>query len=153
LAQSKITDQIAGNESFFSNFWNVRVASLMSANGWAWLSVLGFCAVLLCVFAFFFGNQIWRQVSFFAFFALLVLSVAAFLLAKQQSAKITERNSAIIMAQSISVKSSPDAAGTDLFILHEGTKVQIQTSLGDWVEIRLADGKIGWLPVEVMERI
>ncbi len=57
------------------------------------------------------------------------------------------------MLQSVSVKSAPDAAGTDLFILHEGTKVQIRTVLNAWVEISLADGKIGWLPVEVLERI
>ncbi len=78
LAQSKITDQIRSNESLLSNVWNVRLANLLSANAWAWISIVSFCAVLLCVFAFFFGRQILRQISFFAFFALLIISIAAF---------------------------------------------------------------------------
>ena len=35
------------------------------------------------------------------------------------------------------MKSSPDASGTDLFVLHEGTKVSVRSTLGDWSEICL----------------
>ena len=49
------------------------------------------------------------------------------------------------MSSSVSVKSSPDKASTDLFVLHEGTKVRTVSELGDWREIVIADGKKGWV--------
>ena len=52
------------------------------------------------------------------------------------------------------VKSTPDESGTDLFVLHEGTRVEIiDNSMKEWKEIRLADGKIGWMPAKAMEVI
>ena len=46
-----------------------------------------------------------------------------------------------------------DASGTDLFILHEGTKVSIKSKLGDWNEIEMEDGNVGWMPSKDMEII
>ena len=50
------------------------------------------------------------------------------------------------MAPSVTVKSSPDNSGTDLFILHDGTKVEIRSKLSDWSEIQMENGSVGWLP-------
>jgi hypothetical protein len=60
---------------------------------------------------------------------------------------------AIIFSPQISGKSSPDNSGTDLFILHEGTKVTTGEKVGDWYEIRLSDGNKGWIPTESMQII
>ena len=51
-----------------------------------------------------------------------------------------------------SVKSSP-SGGTDLFIIHEGTKVQILDNVGSWVNISLADGRQGWIESGAIEVI
>ena len=55
---------------------------------------------------------------------------------------------AIIVSPSVTIKSSPDDSGTELFQLHEGTKVEIIDQLGEWKEIRLSDGNFGWLRME-----
>ena len=39
-------------------------------------------------------------------------------------------------------------SGKDLFILHEGTKVALENSIDEWAEIRISDGRKGWVPVE-----
>ena len=57
------------------------------------------------------------------------------------------------MSASVSVKSSPDKASTDLFVLHEGTKVRTVSELGDWREIVIADGKKGWVEARTIETI
>ena len=50
------------------------------------------------------------------------------------------------MTSSAVVKSTPSSSGTDLFILHEGTRVEIEDdTMSEWVEIRMSDGKEGWL--------
>jgi hypothetical protein len=51
------------------------------------------------------------------------------------------------------VKSSPNQSGIDLFILHEGTKVSIKSTLGEWTEIELEDGNVGWMPGKDIELI
>ena len=60
---------------------------------------------------------------------------------------------AIVMSPTVTIKSSPQETGTDLFILHEGTKVYIVGKLDNWFEIRLSDGKQGWLQKPSIEPI
>ena len=75
-------------------------------------------------------------------------------IASRQTAKLVHRESAIIMEPSVTVRSTPSANGTELFILHEGKKVKIKDdSMKAWKEIELEDGNIGWLPAEAIERI
>lgn len=50
-------------------------------------------------------------------------------------------------------KSSPNQNSTDLFILHEGTKVEISDRLNGWCEITIADGKKGWMECSTFETI
>ena len=60
---------------------------------------------------------------------------------------------AVIMADKVDVMSAPGGEGVDLFSLHEGTKVRIDNKTDQWVEIVLADGKVGWVIQSVLEEI
>jgi hypothetical protein len=60
---------------------------------------------------------------------------------------------AIVLTDKIDVRSAPGTAGTVVFTLHEGVKVQIKDRSGVWAKIKLADGKVGWLKEEVIEKI
>jgi len=61
---------------------------------------------------------------------------------------------AVVMASEVSVLSAPSSdGGLVLFSLHGGTKVRIDQRSGDWVEVVLEDGKVGWLRSEVLETI
>lgn len=62
-------------------------------------------------------------------------------------------NFGIVMAPRVIVRSSPAEGATEVFILHEGAKVRIEAKTGDWTRIRLADGKVGWLPAATAEKI
>ena len=58
---------------------------------------------------------------------------------------------AVVMTAEARVLNAPsEDAGLTLFTLHEGTKVRIDRRVGEWAEIVLADGKVGWLPMEVL---
>ena len=84
----------------------------------------------------------------------LIMCVSANLFARGQKNKIFNRTGAIVMSPTITVKSTPNESGTDLFVLHEGTKIYIQdNSMKGWKEIRLEDGKEGWLPASAIEVI
>ena len=51
------------------------------------------------------------------------------------------------------IKSAPSNQSEDLFILHEGTKVQVLEVFNDWTKIKLSDGMIGWLENKAIEEI
>lgn len=57
----------------------------------------------------------------------------------------TATNGAIVFAATVTIKSAPQDNSNDLFVLHEGTKVEVTESLGEWKKIRIADGNVGWL--------
>lgn len=58
---------------------------------------------------------------------------------------------AVVMGAEARVLNAPsEDAGLTLFTLHEGTKVRIDRRTGEWAEVVLADGKVGWLPLEVL---
>lgn len=65
---------------------------------------------------------------------------------------LAEPEEAVVMAVEARVLSAPsEEGGLTVFTLHEGTKVRVDRRAGEWVEIVLADGKVGWLPAEVLE--
>jgi tetratricopeptide (TPR) repeat protein len=71
-------------------------------------------------------------------------------------AKIADLNRAdlaVVTNDIITIKNSPDAKSSDAFVLHSGVKVQITDRVNDWIKIRLADGKVGWMEETSAERI
>ena len=58
------------------------------------------------------------------------------------------------MIPTVTVKSTPNESGTDLFVLHEGTKVTIKdNTMKNWKEIKLEDGNVGWVQTKDLEII
>jgi len=95
-----------------------------------------------------------RKLSFSFGVIFFVFSVLSFIFASTQKNNITHRDTAIIVSPSVTVKSTPSESGTDLFIIHEGRKVDIlDNSMKEWVQIRLEDGNTGWVLQKVMEII
>jgi len=81
---------------------------------------------------------------------LLIAFAATFALRLHEQATVIE---GVIMNKKIEVLSSPAKDATGLFSLHEGVKVRIDDSSGEWFKIVLADGKVGWVDKSVIEII
>ena len=95
-----------------------------------------------------------RRTGFFTGIALLMLAVASLSFSLWQKNDYMKADSAIVMRPVASVKSSPSAESSqDLFILHEGTKVEILDQVGSWSNIELADGRQGWIRSAEIELI
>ena len=155
LARTKTVDKVNPVNELFIVVWFKKLLALLDVNEWAVLTVIMFALTILLAGMFLFSKKTGLRklsFSFSAFF--LVLSILSFIFATTQMGNIRERDTAIIMSPSVTVKSTPTSAGTDLFIIHEGRKVKIlDSSMKEWVEIRLEDGNTGWIPVDVMEII
>ena len=155
LAQSKTIDKIIPESEMFFVTWYHALVNLMSVDGWARTALVLLALVIILSLAYLFSERIWlRKLGFFAGLFLLVLFVLSNIFAWQQKQNLVHRKGAIVMQPSVTVKSTPAKNGTDLFILHEGTKVTItDATMKGWREIRLADGKEGWMESNQLETI
>lgn len=84
---------------------------------------------------------------------MLFFMVCSGIFAMKQNSRIENREYAIVMRPSVTVKGAPDNSGTELFVVHEGLKVALVGSLGEWYNIRLADGNEGWIAKADIEKI
>ena len=155
LARSKTIDKIVPESEMFFITWYHALVNLMSVDGWARMAIISLALVIILFLLYLFSEPIWlRKIGFFGGFLLLLFFVLSNLFAYQQKQNLLYRKGAIVIAPSVTVKSTPAQNGTDLFILHEGTKVTIiDGAMSDWKEIRLADGKEGWIERKRIELI
>lgn len=154
MARMRSVDRIEPVGEFFLVEWFQAVQNLGSADGWAKGAVVCFLFFIFSLLLFFFSRWIrLKKIGFYMGILLLVMVVFTNIFAANQKRKLMNRTNGIIFTPTVTVKSSPSTSGTDLFILHEGTKVAIKSSLGEWNEIELESGSVGWMPKSSMEII
>jgi len=155
MARSKTIDKITPESEMFFVTWYHSLVNLMSVDAWARTALIALAIAIILALAYLFSDRMWlRKTGFFGALFLLVVFLMSNLFAYQQKQKLTHRTGAIIMTNAATVKSTPSKNGTDLFILHEGTRVTITDgSMKGWKEIRVADGKQGWIEVKQLEII
>ena len=152
FAQSRITDNIV-EQDFFLSSWARTVRNSLSERTW-WSTSIGlFICALIALLLFLLGRELWlRKTAFHVAWIALLFSLIAGLNAGSLRQRNTLRNEAIITQGVVNVKSSPDRSGTDLFTIHEGTKVTIRETLGEWVNVSVGSNE-GWMKAAHLERI
>ena len=155
MARSKPIDRITPRHEFFFVTWFRLMTNWMSADSWARLSILLFVLCLVSLAVYIYGQQMWlRKTGFTLAVVFLIATLLGNVCAWSQRDRQTSRQGAIVMSPSVVVKSTPSKSGSDLFVLHEGTRVDIRdNSLSQWAEVVLADGKQGWLEKKTIEVI
>ena len=151
IANHAIVDKIEPvPQSFIVKFWR-NTRALLSGDQWAWCSIAFFALLLVSAFLFLRSRKIGvRKLGFFAGIVFLLVFGLSVVFAAQQKYAYENQDQAIIMAPTVTVKSSPNAASVDLFVLHEGTKVTVLESSDGWNKVRIANGSVGWLEVDKM---
>jgi len=155
MARSKTIDKITPETEFFFVTWSRALVNIMSVDAWARLALVALALAVVLALVYLFANAVWlRKVGFFGGGALLLLFVIANIFAYMQKRELTASKGAIVVSSAVTIKSTPAAGGTDLFILHEGTRVDIvDDQMQQWKQIRVADGKEGWVESSKIEKI
>jgi tetratricopeptide (TPR) repeat protein len=130
-------------ELFFIKWYNF-LALTLSTNVWAKISIASFILLLVALSLYIYSSGYrYKVTGFWLAIFLLSLSIASVSFSLRNKNLIYNNPKAIIFSPLVNGKSSPDNSGTDLFVLHEGTKVTIEDAVGGWFEIRLSDGNKG----------
>lgn len=140
-------------QDFFLSAWTRAVRNTLSEHTWLVLSIGLFILGLVGLLLFLLGREPWlRKTAFHVSWIALLFALIAGLNAASLHSRDTERSEAIITQGVVNAKSAPDRSGTDLFTLHEGTKVNIRETLGEWCNIRVGSNE-GWIQLRNLERI
>lgn len=154
LAKLNCVDKIETIQPVIFKTWSDSISNLMSCNTWTNLSIIFFLVFAICTFAYFFMKKVTiRKIGFYSAIVSIILCFICNIYANQQQNKINNRDYAIVINPSVTVKSSPADSGTQLFTVHEGLKVKVRSTLSDWSEVELSDGNVGWLPTSTIEKI
>jgi tetratricopeptide (TPR) repeat protein len=146
FVNQKTTDKIDEAPEFFVAKWWRGFILALSVNVLGWLSIL---LILLAsgilILYFFTGSVAIKKTSFYGAVILFVLGAFTVFIAQMQVSYFNGHKEAIIFNPSVTVKSGPvDKAGT-LFVIHDGTKVNVLDDSNGWLKIKLANGNEGWI--------
>jgi tetratricopeptide (TPR) repeat protein len=153
-AEQSTKDSIEKIPEFFLKTWIKSLRGALSCTAWSILSLLMLVAALVCGLLYLLAQRLsLRKIGFYLMAVTALLFVVTTAFAWSERNMLVERSEAIIMNSAVSIKSSPDRSATELFVLHEGTKVTIGETIDGWAEVRIADGRKGWIEQERIERI
>lgn len=154
LLNQFVIDKIEPLPQPFFVKWGAKVRNLFNSNTWALISITAFILTLILIIVYIFSRRLsLKKAAFSIAIITLLLSIFAFGFSSKQKEKLTSYDHAIIFNPTVTVKASPSESGIDLFVIHEGLKVEVLQKLGSWIEIKLQDGNSGWVKTEVLEII
>ena len=154
FARLSTVDRIQPLPRFFLFDWWEAILSSFTENGWAYIVFVIYLVLLILIALYFFSRSVFQQkLIFFSGIAVVfILAICISLLIVKVNRDNTVK-SGVIVEQAVTVKSSPEPNSTDAFVIHEGLKVNLEDKLDNWVKIRLADGKVGWIENNLVKQI
>jgi tetratricopeptide (TPR) repeat protein len=146
LARLRVIDRVEMPQKLFLFVWWDTLKYLFSLGQLTRLVVtlfsLGILSLILWIFIKSYRIRQWI-LSLSVTMLILTLLWSYILFIRVQ--EFEDRRRAVILSPTVSVMSAPDENSTDVFLLHEGVKVQLDDVRDQWVKISLPDGKSGWM--------
>ena len=153
ITNTYITDKITPLENVFFTKWWESITYAFSVTTWSVLFILLlFAAAALFTLFGVSNNRKVKQLGLLGGGFVLGASIVVILLTNSAFNKLN-LNQAIVFSPTVNIKSEPGLSAMDQFVIHEGLKVEIIDTDGDWTRIRLSDGNSGWLQSQSIEKI
>ena len=131
---------------FFIRTWASKAVQALPERAWSIMALAGFLFTLTFLLLYIFTRELaLKKTGFFSALAGLIFTIFTLSSAFASHHEIIHPESGIILSPSVIVKSTPSETGTELFILHEGTRVKVQEEVNGWHNIRIIDGREGWI--------
>lgn len=154
IAKSMTVDRFNEIPELFFIKWFNFISLILHGNTWSLISIISFVLCLAFLSLYIYSSNYKHKVAgFWIAIILLVISISSISFSWQNRTLVNDSHKGIISIPQVSGKSSPDSSGTDLFVIHEGTKVSIGEKVSDWYEITLSDGNKGWIPANSLNII
>ena len=164
LARSRIVDKIEPTERNILAQLFMDIYSLFNVNEWTVVSLSLYLALMAAVFAIILlklgakragsaAKKSVRRMLVRIGAALLILTLFCGTNTVIKVCAFNALDYGIVVAEAMKARSGPKENFAEVFELHSGTKVRIQTTKDDWYQISIETGLSGWLPKESVEAI
>ena len=146
IANDRTVDKIEKIPELFIYRWWKSIYNLFSADNWAKI-MIGFLALALIGFGVYKLSQniSFRKFGFTLFSSGILIGIICWILAASQKNYANKATHAIIMSSTVDILSAPSSGSSQLFVLHEGTKVKIEDMTEEWMKVSLPNGNQGWI--------
>jgi len=154
IANSMIPDKIeVVPEIFYLRWWKI-IRNNFNLYTWTIASIAVFTVLIICIGIFVLsGSVLMRKLAFWAGIVSVLISIVCFSMTYSKYQIQSKHLEAIVFSPTITIKSSPNQLGKDLFVIHEGAKVYIMEEMNEWANIKIANGSTGWMPLSSLRRI
>lgn len=154
LTNQKTEDKIDAAPQLFLTEWKNGIVNIFSEKGWSLFCIFSF-AVSLILFALYILSYKsgLKKLGFFGGSVFLICSIFLFFIAQHKYNLTINSFDAVITSPTATATGSPNEKGTKLFILHEGTKVIVTEEGEEWTEIKIANGNVGWIKSDFLQKI
>lgn len=123
-------------------------------NTWAKISVAISFVFLLSFIGYYFSQlTVSKRIYFIGMFILLVVLLLSVAAGMSEKDHFDNDRPAIVFAEISEVRSEPQKAGSAIILLHEGAKVYVTETLGQWKKIELTDGTEGWVDGSTIKEV
>ena len=154
LARTYVIDKIDELTEVFYLRWYKSIVQRFPANTWAIITIITFVIFLVFFSVYLYAKRYFsKKITFWISILFLLIWLCVFAFSRSGNKLVANHNKAIVFNPSVTVLSSPDESGTELFLIHEGTKVAIVDELNEWTEILMSSGTKGWLLSSSIEKI
>ncbi len=153
IARRGLQDRIQPLPESLMNKVRKKIYMTFSPGTWGWLSVITLILAWLAFVIYLFSYKPAVKRLFFTLFILFLILWPAFWQAGYLARRERSRTFAIIMSPKTELYTGPAFSSGKKGVLHEGFKVEIIDTYGDWYKIRLPDGKTAWVAASEIKKI
>ena len=153
IANTYITDKITPLDNVFITNWWESITYAFSVTTWAVMFIILLLIASTLITAYFIAsNRKIKQLGLIGGALVFSISILVVIVTNSAFNRLNDEH-AIVFSPTVNVKSEPTLNSTDQFVIHQGLKVEILDTDGDWTRIRLSDGNSGWLQSQSIELI
>lgn len=121
---------------------------------WAWVTIALAALFLLSFVLYYFSYAtIVKRIFFSGMIVFLLVMLVSLFAGFYEKNRLQKHQPAIVFAEVVNIKSEPNSASQNAFVLHAGTKVIILEDLDNFHKIQLADLKEGWVEKSAVKEI
>lgn len=152
LAQARMNNQIHySGDIFFINWWE-NATKPRNATLWAVATLILFCLAMIAAAIRFLQKGKTNRLPVQLQGVLIFICGCLLVLAIESASRSLSHDYAIIMTSDAPVMNA-NLKGKPLTLLPEGTRVRIVDKKDAWLEVKLPDGRTGWLQPNLIEKI
>ena len=113
---------------------------------WGYISIFfSFLIVALFLSYYFANSSRIKRLTFVLLCISSILMLASLINGNKGYDNYVNNEYAIIYSYETDLKTEPNFRSETLFMLHEGTKVQVIENYNNWIKVRLVNGQIGYI--------